>query len=49
MVHVCFHDLDGLNTLKHCEKCSEVRGSQVMVQTMARNGGSTQKYEEIGP
>ena len=23
MVDLCFDDLDGLNTLKHCEKCSE--------------------------
>ena len=23
MVHLCFHDVDGLHTLKHCEKCSE--------------------------
>ena len=23
VMRLCFHDLDGLNTLKHCEKCSE--------------------------
>ena len=35
MVHLCFDDLDGSNTLKHCEKCSETTsyGHQTMLWT----------------
>ena len=53
MVDLCFDDLHELYTSKQCEKIRKheiwVMVHELWSRNMAINGGSTQKYEEIGP